>query len=389
MKQYDVVIVGAGVVGSTLALSLAQQGLTVALVDQKKTLSTQANPAVGQVSAINQDSKQWFEDLGIWPQINAYQPGYYQFMQVWEDSGQIAFDSSMTEHDPLGYIVANNWILHALGEAILQHRQIAYLPDQQPAMLHHMADSRVLTLEGGQHLRASLVIGADGGNSWVRQQQQFGVVTASYGQTAIVGQVATSKPHFNTAWQRFLPTGPLAFLPMSDQHQCSIVWSCDKQFAAHLLSLNSQGFTQELSQVSQYCLGELELLTERKSFPLVMRHARQYVKPRVALVGDAIHTIHPLAGLGLNLGLKDAHCLSECITQAYQNQQDIGESRCLQRYQRERLQANLAIIATMQGFKSLFGNQQGWLKALRNWGLKQTDRYALLKRFIISRANHL
>lgn len=389
MKQYDVVIVGAGIVGSSLALSLAQQDLAVALVDQKKTLSTQASQSIGAVSAVNHDSKQWLDDLGVWSRIASYQPGFYKMMRVWEDSGEITFDSSMTEHDPLGYIVANNWMLHALSEPILQHRHIAYLPEHEPRVIHHLSDSVIVSLAGGQRLQARAIVGADGGNSWVRKQQQFDVVTASYEQTAIVGQVATSKPHQHIAWQRFLSTGPLAFLPMHDEHHCSFVWSCDKAYAAHLLSLSSEGFTQALSDAVQNHLGQTELITERKSFPLVMRHAKQYVKPRIALVGDAIHTIHPLAGLGLNLGLKDAHCLSDCLVEAQQSQRDIGHYRVLQRYQRQRLEANLAVILLMQGFKSLFGWQQRWVKSLRNWGLSQTNRYDLLKRLLINRANHL
>lgn len=389
MKQYDVVIIGAGIVGSSLALALAENNLTVALVDQKKTLSTQLQTSTGPISAVNNDSKQWLDDLGVWSTIQAYQPGYYQMMHVWENTGSITFDRSMTEHDCLGYIVGNNWMLQALSEPILQHRQIAYLPEQEPSMLHQLDDSEVLSLKGGQRLQAALIIGADGGNSWVRKHQQFDVVTASYEQTAIVTQVATSKPHQHTAWQRFLSTGPLAFLPMHDAYHCSIVWSCDKHYAGHLLSLNSEGFCQALSEACQYRLGETELLMERKSFPLVMRHAKQYVQPRIALVGDAIHTIHPLAGLGLNLGLKDARCLNDCLVNASQYKRDLGDYAVLRGYQRQRLEANLAVIMMMQGFKTLFGNQQRWLTMLRNWGLQQTDRFSLLKRLIIGRANHL
>lgn len=388
MKQYDVVIVGAGVVGSTLALSLAQQGLTVALVDQAKTLSTQANPSVGQVSAINQASRQWFEKLDIWSTIANYQPGFYQTMHVWEDSGCISFDSATAGTNPLGHIVANNWILHALSESILQHRQIAYLPEQQPKLIHQLAYSRVLTLESGQRLQASLLVGADGGNSWVRRQQQIPTVTASYGQTAIVGQVITTDPHQKTAWQRFLPTGPVALLPMQDDYECSFVWSCDKQYAAQLLSSSDQGFTQSLQEAIQHRLGDMALKSDRKSFPLVMRHAQHYVDSRLALVGDAIHTIHPLAGLGLNLGLKDAQALSQCVVKAHHQQRDIGDEAALKQYQQQRHSINLGTIMLMQSFKSLFSYEQGFIKALRNWGLRKSDRYNWLKKLIISQANH-
>lgn len=388
MKQYDVVIVGAGVVGSSLALSLAQQGLTVALVDQTKTLSTQANPAIGQVSAINQACRHWFEQLGIWSTIASYQPGFYQTMHVWEDNGCITFDSATSGINPLGHIIANNWILHALSESILQHRQIAYLPEQHPKLIHQLAYSRVLTLDSGQRLQASLLVGADGGNSWVRQQQQIPTITASYGQTAIAGQITTTDSHQNTAWQRFLPTGPLGLLPMHDEHECSFVWSCDKQYAAQLLSSSDQGFTQSLQEAMQHRLGEMALKSERKSFPLVMRHARHYVESRLALVGDAIHTIHPLAGLGLNLGLKDAQTLSQCVVKAHQKQQDIGNETTLKHYQQQRHSINLSTIMLMQGFKNLFSYEQRFIKTLRNWGLRQSDRSNWLKKLIISQANH-
>jgi len=224
-----------------------------------------------------------------------------------------------------------------------------------------------------------LIIGADGGQSWVRAQMGVPVTERPYDQQALVAVLKTEKTHQQMGWQSFLPTGPLGLLPLADDHTMAMVWSNDLAVAERLSALDEKTFNRELSAALNHRLGELHCLTKPVAIPLIMRHVDQYVQPRLALVGDAAHTIHPLAGQGVNLGLMDAACLAQVLVDAQNKQQDIGSLRVLRRYQRWRKGDNALMLAAMRGFKDLFGSKKPGLMQLRSQGFNQVNQLGCVK----------
>ncbi|MFU8797516.1 MAG: FAD-dependent monooxygenase [Gammaproteobacteria bacterium] len=325
--DYDILIIGGGVIGLTLACALRNAPLKIALVSGHHT-------ADRRVSAINRASQHIFESLGIWKAIGAQGISPYQAMQVWEAEGRPPLDFNCVEvgEPNLGYIIENQAILSALKGAI----------DTSPIKCY--------TELNWQNLSAHLIVGADGARSHVRAWADIEIAQHDYDHHALVTTVQTELPHQRTARQIFLSTGPLAFLPLVDPHQCSIVWSSSPEHIQQLVHRAPDEFKVALEQAFEYKLGQLTLLTDRLSFPLRMQHAQQYVKKGVALIGDAAHTLHPLAGQGMNLGLLDAACLAEVLFNAVGKNRDIGSLSTLRRYERWRKGHNSAMLMAMDGF---------------------------------------
>jgi 2-octaprenylphenol hydroxylase len=395
--EYDVVVVGAGMAGSALALALAGQGLSIALVE--------ARPAGGQaargtgvdafdarVSALTPRSQRLFTRLGVWPAIVAGGACAYRHMTVWdaEGTGSIEFDCAEVGAPVLGHIVENRVIVDALLEAVAGCRDIDFLnPARVAACERKDTQGLELRLEDGRRLGAALLVAADGALSPLREMLDFDTREWDYGHDAIVATVQTARPHAATAWQRFLSTGPLAFLPLAgtaDAHYCSIVWSAERDRAEDLAGLDDDAFRRELTAAFEARLGEVLAVSKRHRFPLRQRHAVDYVQPGVALVGDAAHTIHPLAGQGINLGLADVLVLAEEILAARARGQAPGELAVLRRYQRRRKGENLAMMAAMDGFKRLFGQRALAVRWLRNAGLRAVGRLAPLKQQLMRHA---
>lgn len=270
----------------------------------------------------------------------------------------------------------------------------ARLKGKPKVKLIHPAKAEALTLEdagatllldGGQRLSARLVVAADGAGSATRALAGIEVESSLYGQRAVVAHVRTEQPHRDTAWQRFLPTGPVAFLPLADG-RVSVVWSADEVEAERILKLDDAGFCAALTQASEAKLGQVRSTTRRLAFPLQRLHAREYVRPRFALAGDAAHALHPLAGQGVNLGLLDAAALAEVIMEAQRKGRDVGDLGVLRRYERWRKGENLAMIFALDAFKRLFSNDNAGVSRLRNAGLRAVDRFTPLKHAFVRRA---
>jgi 2-octaprenylphenol hydroxylase len=243
-----------------------------------------------------------------------------------------------------------------------------------------------IQLANGSHLHAPLVVGADGAQSWLRSQCAFAVEERSYEQEAIVCHVTLEKPHQNTAWQRFMRHGPLAFLPLADAQQASIVWSTNTETAEQMMAMSDEFFHAYLSEAICQTFGRITQSSARQRFPLIMRHAKEYVKPRVALIGDAAHTIHPLAGQGLNLGLGDAKALADTLQRAHACGRDVGGLSTLRRFERARREPNTTMLLGMRGLQRLFASPSPWVKLLRNQGLTLADSLPAIKRKIITHA---
>jgi len=403
-SNYDLLVVGAGIAGSALVAALAGEGLRIAVVESGEISPGPPPRAAGveefdpRVSALTEASRRLLEQVGAWQRLAAY-ASPYRHMTVWdaEGTGAIEFDCDMVDSPVLGHIVENRVITWALAPAL----QAAGVDFIQPGRVAGMvqlpaADTAVgepayqLQLEDGRQLRASLLVAADGAQSTVRRLAGIETHERSYRHAAVVCTIATRLPHGDTAWQRFLPSGPLALLPLRDagdgRHFCSIVWSTAPDHARQLLAMDTPAFSRALTVASEQRLGEVLDAGRRLSFPLVERHAGTYVRPGLALVADAAHTIHPLAGQGINLGLKDVAALASEVRRGLARGLAPGDGQLLGRYQRQRKADNLAMMAAMEGFRSLFGARALPLRWLRNAGMARLDREAGLKSAIIRRA---
>jgi 2-octaprenylphenol hydroxylase len=379
MKTYDVIIVGGGMVGATLACALAAQHRSVAIVEAfaPQPYSPEDDFEL-RVSAISRASQQVFENLGVWPLIEKRRMAAYDRMVVWDEGtdGIIHFDAADIAEPNLGHIIENRVIQTALLEHIESLDDIDLLCPQRVAEIDYQDDQVIVTLESGETLCASLLVGADGARSQVRQGAGIAhSVVRDYDQKAIVCVARTEHSHEYTAWQRFLDTGPLAFLPLPDNRHSSIVWSADTDYADELMALTDNEFASRMGAAFEQRLGKVSWTSERAAFPLRGTQAEHYVLPRLALVGDAAHTIHPLAGQGVNLGLLDAAALAEVL----EGESDPGRFMALRRYERARRGENTIMMHSMEGFQRLFGSQLPVVSVLRGMGLSLVDRTPMLK----------
>jgi 2-octaprenylphenol hydroxylase len=385
MSNYDILIIGSGIVGATAALALAKKTtLKVAILDAQ-TISTQWHPQKNdfRVSAISPASKKIFQSLNVWGKIKSKRISPYIHMHVWDakSSGEIHFDSASVSQRELGHIIEDQVMRTSLYETLQENSQIHFLHPIKLSSCHVHEDHVELTTEDQKKLTAKLIIAADGANSWVREQLQIPVKIRDYDHTAIVATVKTELSHQATAWQRFLPTGPLAFLPLSDAHTSSIVWSTNPEHAKELVEGEKSDFQAKLTEAFANKLGAVTEVDSRQSFPLRMRHVENYVLNRVALIGDAAHTIHPLAGQGVNLGLLDSVCLADVIAEACKKNRDFASLATLRRYERARKSDTLAMLAMVDFLKNLFGTEKKSLQSLRAVGLNFTNHLPFLKNF--------
>ena len=376
----DLLIVGAGMVGSALALALQHSGLNILLVDGSP-LSVKPFDAEAafepRVSALSVASQRILERLGAWDGIRARRVCPYGQMEVWDGSGtgRIHFSAASVHAEVLGHIVENRVVQDALLER-LHDSEIGLLANARLEQMRRSGEDWLLTLADGRTLRAPLVIAADGANSAVRRLTGCETREWDYLHHAIVTSVRCSQAHQATAWQRFTDDGPLAFLPLQrdgEQGWCSIVWSTTPEQAERLMGLADEAFCAELERAFEGRLGQVLSADPRLCVPLRQRHAKRYVAEGLALIGDAAHTIHPLAGQGVNLGFLDAAVLAEELLNALDRGERLADVRVLSRFERRRMPHNLALMAAMEGFERLFQADPLPLRWLRNSGLNLVD----------------
>lgn len=388
MQSVDIVIVGGGMVGLALAAALKHSELRIAVIEGRVPSLELAELPDVRVSALSRSSEIMLRNLGAWQGIISRRAAPYSAMEVWErDSfARIEFSANQMTQPDLGHIVENRVIQLALLEQVQKQANVTLFMPAQCQSLAVGESEAWLTLDNGQSLTAKLIVGADGANSWVRQQQDIPLTHWDYGHSALVANVCTVEPHQSTARQVFTPQGPLAFLPMSDPHMSSIVWSTEPNRAQRLLSLSELEFNKILTAEFDHRLGLCEVVGERAAFPLKMRYARDFALQRIALVGDAAHTIHPLAGQGANLGLLDAASLAQELLALWHQGEDIGLLKNLRGYERWRKTEAAKMIAAMQGFKDLFEGDNPAKKLIRGIGMQLAGQLPGAKDEIMKRA---
>lgn len=389
MQSVDVAIVGGGMVGLAVACGLQGSGLRVAVLEQRvpEPLAADAPPQL-RVSAINAASEKLLTRLGVWQDILSRRASCYHGMEVWDkDSfGHISFDDQSMGYSHLGHIVENSVIHYALWNKAQQSSDITLLA---PAELQQVAwgeNETFLTLKDGSMLTARLVIGADGANSWLRNKADIPLTFWDYQHHALVATIRTEEPHDAVARQVFHGEGILAFLPLSDPHLCSIVWSLSPEEAQRMQQASEDEFNRALNIAFDNRLGLCKVESARQVFPLTGRYARQFAAHRLVLVGDAAHTIHPLAGQGVNLGFMDAAELIAELKRLHRQGKDIGQYIYLRRYERSRKHSAALMLAGMQGFHDLFSGTNPAKKLLRDIGLKLADTLPGVKPQLIRQA---
>ncbi len=368
MKMLDLVIVGGGMVGLALASALRDSGLRIAVVDKKLPDEMTAEPAT-RVSALNIASERFLSRIGAWPLLSRKQ--YFSGMAVWEKDSFAHFevDAGQLQQSHLGHIVENNMLQHAL-LTTLQDSPVELLLSAQIQSVSENEQGVVLLLDNQQMLFTRLLIAADGANSLLRQQFRIPLTSWDYQQSALVATIRTAEPHLNVARQVFTPQGPLAFLPLWQDNLCSIVWSLPALQAEDLASCPGAEFNHRLAATFDVRLGLCELMSQRELYPLTARYARQQVQSRLILLGDAAHTIHPLAGQGANLGLMDAAALADTLLQTIANGIPLDDTKTLRRYERWRKAEAVQWLATMEGFKQLFSGEHPLKKLVRGTGMR-------------------
>ena len=385
-QHYDVIVVGAGMVGTTLAVALStEQNLKIALIEPFELKPIADNdPADLRVSAISQASEQLLKNLNIWSHLIPGRLSPFTDMTVWEtQSSQIHFDSADVGESHLGHLIENRHIQQACLKACQQQSNVTFLCPDKPVS----KEGNTLTLDSEKVLTADLIVAADGAQSTLRYWAGIESKGWDYDQHGLVCTVTTEQSHQRTARQRFLPEGPLAFLPLANPHQCSIVWTNSCEEAELLKQLTDDEFKDTLAKAFEHQLGDITDVGPRASFPLKCRHADHYVEQGFALVGDAAHTIHPLAGQGVNIGFLDAATLAEVVINAHQKGRQIGNLHTLTKYQRQRKGDNLAIQLTMDAFKRVFGSNNPVIRLARQSGFQLVNNSDLLKRCFMQQAS--
>lgn len=400
-ESYQVIIVGGGMVGSALAASLANTDISIALIEPNVA---QQPPEIDlsseqvscehfdtRVSAITAQSEALLTKLGIWQAISEQRKSLYQGMTVWdaEGTGEVNFNASELHVPCLGTIVENREIVWALQNAVERASNITVIRDYVSHIDNQNEQGFTpVFLASGKALTTELLVGADGALSRIKQWGEFATCEWDYEHQAIVATIEVEKSHGLTAWQRFRPEGPLAFLPLAANNDktCSIVWSTSEEECQQLLALDDASFCQQLGLAFEYRVGQVLSVGPRAAFPLRQRHAKNYVVPGIALIGDAAHTIHPLAGQGVNLGFKDVAALSEELLRASKANISLGQLNVLQRYERRRQGDNLLMMGAMEGFKRLFAAEQPVIRLLRNQGMRLFNRASAVKQHVVMQA---
>lgn len=380
MQQFDLIIVGGGLAGASLATALRDTRLRIALVDNQPPRAAAGWDA--RIYAISPANAAFLEAIGAWKHLDASRMAPIRAMQIAGDAGgTLAFSAFDTGVSELGWIIESSLVACELWESAKRQGNLTLYCPARPTQLEFRHDAAILQLSDGTVLSAKLLVGADGRDSWVRQAAGLAAINTPYGEKGVVANFSTEKAHRNIAYQWFRDDGVLAYLPLPG-NRISIVWSTPDENADELCALAPERLCDRVAEAGSNILGRLELLTPAVAFPLRLMRVPQTVAPRLALVGDAGHGIHPLSGHGINLGFQDAKELAALLA-ATQPWQDIGDERLLRRYQRARKEETLLMQTTTDGLRRLFRDATPGLRPLRNLGLNLTNGLPFIKNALV------
>ena len=386
-EKVDVLIAGGGMAGGLLAAALKSSSLGIMVVDAAPAPALPDGEAGARVSALTEASFHMLRNVGAWAHMPRERLAPYQRMDVWDGdgTGRVEFEAASVQAQQLGWIVENAVVTAALFRACAE--EIDWRAGEKIAALEKLSSGWRVTLAGGAQIETTLLVGADGANSMVRSHAGIAASAKDTGHIAIVATVAVEQSHGACARQRFMDSGPLALLPLfGDGHRCSLVWSTTPALAERLMSLSDADFERELTLASEGVLGRCALAGKRFAFPIRTRHASEYVGHHLALIGDAAHVVHPLAGQGINLGFLDAGVLAEELLRAQQRSIDIADDSVLRRYQRRRRAHNALMLNSFNGIKALFGQGDPAVRLLRNTGMNWVNRLPGAKAFFAREA---
>ena len=386
-KQFDVIIVGAGLAGATLACGLGSSSLRIAVLDRNPAPAIPSGDYDLRVSSLNRGSENILRQIEAWQFIDSSRAYAYDKVEVCQQQGSstLTFDSTEIGEPYMGHMIENTNVVHALMQRIKQLDNVEFIDGITICGLSvHDSHAELETDQGT--ISTKLLVGADGPLSFIRKSAGFEEIQGFYGQKCIVGTVHFDGDHQQTAWQRFLPTGPLGILPLAPGY-CSLAWSCENEFADERLQESEQDFIESLEHALNGHLGNVLAMAKRVSYPLTHMHPQRYISQRIALIGDAAHTIHPLAGLGANLGITDAAALAQTLSkQSQQKSFDPGQHETLRRYERWRKPQNQIFLSTMSGLNMLFSKNLDSISNLRSLGLSIADKFTTAKKLLMQRA---
>ncbi len=390
MKEYhtEIAIAGGGLAGRTLANLLCRSGVRCIVINTGRAGAHAVAATVPRALAITPASANILASINIWQRLPGNRIGKFSQMHVWDENsgGEIRFDSAGICEPVLGYIIEQGLLQQCLDEAC------TYLPDCTVvngcsiAVISKHTDGTLLQLDNGDRIKAQLLVAADGADSPVRRLAGFDYAKHEYQQQAVTCVVSTSLPHANVARQRFLRSGPLAFLPMADPQRCGIIWSTGPIHASELLSMPEPDFCVRLQQAFEHRLGEITACGKRSGFVLFRAEAPVYVSERIVLAGDAAHSVHPLAGQGANMGLLDVAVLAEVIVEAKQKGRNIFSRQVLRRYERWRKGDNHRMLILLDTLKLLFETDNSLLTNMRGFGLNTVNSIPWIKSRIMQQA---
>jgi len=379
--RFDVAVVGGGMVGVTLACALAKGGVRVALLESRKPQRNwDAEKVDLRVSALTEGTRNILDAIGVWSSMEKLGVSPYRFMRVWDPKygGDLSFDAANLARDILGHIVENRVTIAALWEIFERQPSGEVICPQSVVGIRHDDGVYSLCLADQSVLESELIVAADGANSAIRSMVGIEVGGWSYGQRGLVAVVETESYHNETAYQWFLEEGPLAFLPLRDG-RCSVVWTSSTDTTKQNLVQSEAEFLSALTQASGGILGDVKSVGERVSFPLALQYAAHYSRENVVLVGDAAHSVHPLAGQGANMGMLDAAALVEVLLDARSAGRPFSSPQVLRKYERWRKGDNLAMLASMDLLKRIFTGSWGSFEAVRSVGMNAVNSLQPLK----------
>lgn len=381
---FDVLIIGGGLVGASVAAALKESGLSIALVEAQP-MSFSGEGWDSRVYAISPGGAAFLGECGAWQRLDMSRVQQVEQMRVFgDDDSELEFSAYQIGAPELAFILENRLMQKALWEVLQEQSNVTLFHPARCASLEWRDDAVRLQLEDGRELRARLIVGADGRDSWVRREAGIIEPPTLYQQHGVVANFVAEKPHRGIAFQWFQPDGILALLPLPSQ-MVSMVWSVSPERADALLQLPHEELRAAVASASQHTLGDLQLVTPPAAFPLRLLNLPHIVKPRLALAGDAAHNVHPLAGQGVNLGFRDARQLAKTLLERGP-QADCGDLHLLRRYDRARQEDILSMQLTTDALKKLFNNRNPLLRTMRNLGLNATNRVTPLKKLLARHA---